>query len=608
MVPDTQTAGATPSFAIAALDSDEAGLAVQRVVDGFEQQDVGAAFDQAFGLHLVAVAHLIERDAAGDRDALGRRAHRSRHEARLVRGAEASGFFPCQTRGETVDFARVLLEAILGEHDRTGLEARGLDNVGAGFEKTVVHAANQVWPRAHDVLVASFVARAAVVGGGEIFAEHESAERAVQNEDSFGEQLLEELDPVRVGGHCWVPDLMRGGNQLSYPSDANRAILRNSRARALPSMSTKSQSQAPGRLVLVTGGAGFIGSHLVDALVAAGLRVRVIDNFATGRREYVNGAAELIEGDIRDASSIADAFDGVDTVFHVAALPRIPLSIAKPVETHMTNVVGTLNVLIAARDRKIRRVVYSGSSSVYGEQASMPLVETMTVNPLNPYALQKYVSEQYARMFHRLFAMQTITLRYFGVYGPRMPQEGSYVLAIAAFLRARREGRPLEIHGDGEQTRDFTHVSDVVSANMLAMDSEIADGRALNIGRGENVSVNRVAAMIGGPTVHREARAGDMRDTLADRTEAERVLGWRPRVSIEEGIADLLKDSGSRAYVLRDLRGIAHNEGDELESKIVTAGFWTGIARAMNGGIVRQMQATQNFCASACSADHKQTK
>ena len=305
-------------------------------------------------------------------------------------------------------------------------------------------------------------------------------------------------------------------------------------------MTTKSESQ---RLVLVTGGAGFIGSHLVDALVGAGLRVRVIDNFATSTRQYLNRAAELVEADIRDASSIGDAFEGVETVFHVAALPRIPLSIAKPVETHMTNVVGTLNVLIAARDRKVRRVVFSGSSSVYGEQAKMPLVETMTPNPLNPYALQKYVGEQYARMFHRLFAMQTITLRYFGVYGPRMPSEGSYVLAVAAFLKARREGRPLEIFGDGEQTRDFTNVSDVVSANMLAMDCEIAfaDGRAVNIGRGENVSVNRIAAMIGGPTVHREGRAGDMRDTLADRTEAERVLGWRPRVSIEEGIAELLK-------------------------------------------------------------------
>ncbi len=141
--------------------------------------------------------------------------------------------------------------------------------------------------------------------------------------------------------------------------------------------------------MLVTGGAGFIGSHLVDTLVAAGLRVRVIDNFATGRREYVNRAAAFVEADIRDAASINGAFDGVDTVFHVAALPRIPLSIAKPVETEMTNVVGTLNVLIAARDRRVRRVVYSGSSSVYGEQAKMPLVETMTPNPLNPYALQK---------------------------------------------------------------------------------------------------------------------------------------------------------------------------------------------------------------------------
>jgi UDP-N-acetylglucosamine/UDP-N-acetyl-alpha-D-glucosaminouronate 4-epimerase len=304
---------------------------------------------------------------------------------------------------------------------------------------------------------------------------------------------------------------------------------------------TNTDSQTKGRLVLVTGGAGFIGSHLVDALVAKGLRVRVIDNFATATRDHLNRAAELVEGDIRDASSIADAFQGVDTVFHVAALPRIPLSIAKPVETHMTNVVGTLNVLIAARDHKVRRVVYSGSSSVYGEQATLPLVETMTPNPLNPYALQKYVGEQYMRMFHRLFAMQTLTLRYFGVYGPRMPQEGSYVLAVAAFLKARRVGRPLEIFGDGEQTRDFTHVSDVVAANILAMDCEVADGRAINIGRGENVSINRIAKMIGGAVVHREARAGDMRDTLADRTQAERVLGWTPRVSIEDGIAKLLK-------------------------------------------------------------------
>jgi nucleoside-diphosphate-sugar epimerase len=297
----------------------------------------------------------------------------------------------------------------------------------------------------------------------------------------------------------------------------------------------------PGRQMLVTGGAGFIGSHLVDALIAAGMKVRVIDNFATGRREFLNPAAELIEADIADGASISHLFAGVDTVFHVAALPRIPLSIVKPVETHMTNVVGTLNVLIAARDAKVRRVIYSGSSSVYGTQAGMPLVETMTPNPLNPYALQKYVAEEYARMFHRIFAMGTLTLRYFGVYGRRLAQEGAYMLAVAAFLRARREGRPLEIHGDGEQTRDFTHVSDVVAANLLAIDCEVCDGRAINIGRGENISVNRIAAMIGGPTVHKPPREGDMRHTLADRSEAERVLGWRPQVSIEDGIADLLK-------------------------------------------------------------------
>jgi nucleoside-diphosphate-sugar epimerase len=306
-------------------------------------------------------------------------------------------------------------------------------------------------------------------------------------------------------------------------------------------MSSNSESNRSGRLVLVTGGAGFIGSHLVDALVAKGMRVRVIENFATGTREHLNRAAELIEGDIRDGSSIGDAFEGVDTVFHVAALPRIPLSIAKPVETHMVNVVGTLNVLIAARDHKVRRVVYSGSSSVYGNQPRLPLVETMTPNPLNPYALQKYVGEQYTRMFHNLFGMQTITLRYFGVYGRRMPTTGSYVLAIAAFVKARREGRTIEIFGDGEQTRDFTHVSDVAAANILAMDCAIADGRALNIGRGENVSLNRIAKMIGAPVIYKEARPGEMRDTFADRREAERVLGWTPRVSIEEGIAELLR-------------------------------------------------------------------
>jgi UDP-glucose 4-epimerase len=165
----------------------------------------------------------------------------------------------------------------------------------------------------------------------------------------------------------------------------------------------------------------------------------------------------------------------------------------------------------------------------------------MAPNPLNPYALQKYVGEQYTRMFHRLFAMQTLTLRYFNVYGPRMASEGSYVTVIAAFMHARREGRALEIHGSGEQTRDFTHVSDVVRANQLAADSAIADGRAINIGRGDNVSVNRIAARFGGTVIRREGRVGDMRDTLADRSMAAEFLGWQPTISIDAGLDDLLK-------------------------------------------------------------------
>jgi nucleoside-diphosphate-sugar epimerase len=298
------------------------------------------------------------------------------------------------------------------------------------------------------------------------------------------------------------------------------------------------------RTVLVTGGAGFVGSHLVDALLNRGLHVRLIDNFATGKREVLNPGAELVEADIRNLESIRPAFKDIDCVFHAAALPRVPLSIEKPVETHMVNVVGTLNVLIAARDAQVRRLVYSGSSSVYGDQPHLPLREDMPPNPLNPYALQKLTGEQYTRLFHRLFSMETLTLRYFNVFGPRMAHEGAYVTVISVFLRARREGKPLTIHGDGEQSRDFTHVFDVVRANLAAMDCAIADGRAINIGHGRNIIINRVAELIGGPTVNLPPRPGDARHTLADNSEAQRVLGWRPEVSFEDGLAELIRQSG----------------------------------------------------------------
>jgi UDP-glucose 4-epimerase len=291
---------------------------------------------------------------------------------------------------------------------------------------------------------------------------------------------------------------------------------------------------------MVTGGAGFIGSHLVDALIAGAMHVRVLDNFATGRREYLNPHADLIEADIRDPAAMRAAFDGVSCVFHLAARPRVMFSIEHPLEAHISNVVGTLNVLLAARDAGVRRFIFSGSSSVYGSQAVMPLHEAMTPNPLNPYALQKLTGEQYTRLFHRLYGMETLTLRYFNVFGPRMSVEGAYVTVIGVFLDQRRRGVALTIHGDGKQRRDFTYVRDAVRANLLAMDSVIADGRAINIGRGGNLSVLEIAAMIGGPTVHHDRRPGDPQDTLADITQAREILDWTPEVATEDGIRELI--------------------------------------------------------------------
>jgi UDP-glucose 4-epimerase len=300
---------------------------------------------------------------------------------------------------------------------------------------------------------------------------------------------------------------------------------------------------ANGRCVMVTGGAGFIGSHLVDALIARGIRVRVLDNFTTGRREYLNPRAELVDADVRDPAAIRPAFDGVGCIFHLAARPRVMFSIEHPLDAHLSNVVGTLNVLIAGRDTGVRRFIFSGSSSVYGNQPTMPLHEAMTPNPLNPYALQKLTGEHYARLFHRLYGMETLTLRYFIVYGPRMSVEGAYVTVLGVFLDQRRRGQPLTIHGDGRQRRDFTHVRDAVRANLLAMDCAIADGRALNIGRGRNLSVIEIAAMIGGPTIHLERRPGDPQDTLADITQAREVLGWTPEVATEDGLRELIAGS-----------------------------------------------------------------
>jgi nucleoside-diphosphate-sugar epimerase len=306
----------------------------------------------------------------------------------------------------------------------------------------------------------------------------------------------------------------------------------------------RSSSGITDRIVLVTGGAGFIGSSLTDALLERGFTVRVLENFATGRRENLNPRAALYEADIRDRVSLGAAFAGVDCVFHTAALPRVGLSIEQPLETHLVNVVGTLNVLIAARDAQVRRVVYSGSSSVYGEQTHLPLAETMTPNPVSPYALQKLTAEEYVRMFHRLYGMGGVTLRYFSVYGPRMDLQGAYATVIGAFLRARCEGRPLEIRGDGEQRRDFTHVRDVVRANLAAIDCELHDGSAINIGRGSALSVNQIAELVGGHRVNVAPRPGEPRDTLADIRRSREILQWTPEVDTEAGVRELMQAYG----------------------------------------------------------------
>jgi len=294
---------------------------------------------------------------------------------------------------------------------------------------------------------------------------------------------------------------------------------------------------------LVTGGAGFIGSHLTDALIEKGHEVLVIDNLSTGKKEYVNPKARFFELDLRELDKIKPFFERVDFVFHEAALPRIPLSIERPVETNDINIKGTLNVLVAAKDAGVKKVIYASSSSVLGGEAVLPMKEDAPCDPLNPYALQKYVGELYCKIFSEIYGLPTVSLRYFNVYGPRQPRKGAYTPVIGIFLTQKKTGQPLTITGDGEQTRDFSHVFDVVRANVLAMESDkVGKGEVINVGAGDNHSVNEIAKMMGGETVHIPARPGEMRDTLADTTRAKELLGWQPEITLEEGIKKLLEE------------------------------------------------------------------
>lgn len=300
-----------------------------------------------------------------------------------------------------------------------------------------------------------------------------------------------------------------------------------------------------GKKFVVTGGAGFIGSHLVDALVEKDNEVYVVDTFVGGRYEdRIHSRATYHEVDIRETKRLQRILERSEAVFHTAALPRVQYSVDHPVETTEVNATGTVSVLAAASQANVRRVVSSSSSSVYGTQESLPLAESLPANPGNPYGLQKYVGELYMKMWSKIYNIETVSLRYFNVYGPRLDPHGSYALAVGAFLLARKEGRPLTIYGDGTVTRDYTHVSDVVRANLSAVDSvKVGRGEVINVGTGKRSTIQALAELIGGEIQYGPPRV-EAHDSEADNRLAKELLGWKPQVSLEEGITELKREYG----------------------------------------------------------------
>ena len=296
--------------------------------------------------------------------------------------------------------------------------------------------------------------------------------------------------------------------------------------------------------VLVTGGGGFIGSHLVDRLRTDGHEVRVLDNFATGRRENLLEVAdvELVEGDVQSYERVHAAVRGIEVVFHQAALPSVPRSVQDPLTSNATNVTGTLNVLLAARDEGVTRVVFASSSSVYGANPELPKREDMTPLPIAPYAVAKLAGEGYCRSFTHVFGLETVALRYFNVFGPRQDPLSQYAAVVPNFVTAALEGTEPVVFGDGEQSRDFTHVDNVVEANVRAMDAPEASGGTFNVAAGERTSLNRllelVAAITGRPLDARyeDPRPGDVRHSEADVSRARETLGYTPIVSLEDGL------------------------------------------------------------------------
>ncbi len=299
-------------------------------------------------------------------------------------------------------------------------------------------------------------------------------------------------------------------------------------------------------IALVTGGAGFIGSHIASALVASGARVRVIDDLSTGYTENldeIGGDIDFIKASVADETALGRALEDVELVFHEAAIPSVPRSVENPRQTHIASVDSTFSLLLAAKERRVRRIVYAASSSAYGDQPTLPKVEDMLPEPLSPYAVAKLVGEYYCQVFTRVYKLETVSLRYFNVFGPRQDPSSHYSGVISRFIAALMSGEQPVIFGDGEQSRDFTFIDNVIEANLKAAETTKGIGAVINLANGQRITLNKLLEEIKELTGHhdvkadyRSARAGDVLHSLADITRARELLGFEPRVGLREGL------------------------------------------------------------------------
>ena len=300
-------------------------------------------------------------------------------------------------------------------------------------------------------------------------------------------------------------------------------------------------------IALVTGGAGFVGSHIASALAASGARVRIIDDLSTGYRENVDeiqGDVDFVQGSLADEVSLKKAIQDVELVFHEAAIPSVPRSVDNPRQTHVASVDSTFSLLLAAKENKVRRVVYAASSSAYGDQPSLPKVETMLPEPLSPYAVAKLVGEYYSQVFTRVYGLETVSLRYFNVFGPRQDPSSQYSGVISRFISALLSGETPVIYGDGEQSRDFTYIDNVVDANLKAAESATAVGKVINIANGERISLNELLKELKDLTGkhdvtadYQPTRAGDVKHSLADISRAREFLAFEPKIDLRTGLS-----------------------------------------------------------------------